>query len=316
MISIIVPVYNLHDYLQNCLQSIGNQTYKDFEVIVIDDGSTDDSLSIACDYSEHDSRFKVIHTDNFGVSHARNTGIRASKGKYITFIDGDDWIGEDYLHTLHERICKDNVDIVACSYFRSKDVSTLVPITEKDRIIDRMTALNSIADPKWPWFSWPWGKLYLASLLKENSIFFDEEISVCEDSLFNSNVVMKANSILLLSKPLYYYRIQEKSATHQANTNPEKIHSKIQAFKKISLISNMFPGSQFQNRINRVLFGAFLQYEIVSLKNNTLDTHVIDEFTDIRRKLRIRDIGIKNYCKWLLLKHKPAILRAIYCKGK
>ena len=209
------------------------------------------------------------------------------------------------------------MDIVACSYFRSKDVSILVPITERDRIIDRMTALNSIADPKWPWFSWPWGKLYLASLLKENSIFFDEEISVCEDSLFNSNVVMKANSILLLSKTFVLLPNSKKNQQRTRQTQiRKKIHSKIQAFKKISLISNQFPGSQFQNRINRVLFGAFLQYEIVSLKNNTLDTHVIDEFRDIRRKLRIRDIGIKNYCKWLLLKHKPAILRAIYCKGK
>ena len=111
MISIIIPVYNVSQYLNECIQSVVNQSYKDFECILIDDGSSDGSEIICDQWEQKDSRIKVIHQPNQGVSKARNRGIAEVQGEYITFIDSDDWIDSNYLNALLQPIEKYNVDL-------------------------------------------------------------------------------------------------------------------------------------------------------------------------------------------------------------
>ena len=114
LISIIIPVYNVDKYLNTCLKSIENQSISNFEVILVDDGSTDTSGKICDDWVMTDTRFKVIHQLNSGVSNARNNGIEASKGDYIIFLDPDDYIERDMLDKMSEYMEKENVDIVCC----------------------------------------------------------------------------------------------------------------------------------------------------------------------------------------------------------
>ena len=114
MISIIIPVYNVSQYLNECIQSVVNQSYNDFECILIDDGSSDGSEIICDQWEQKDSRIKVIHQPNQGGATARNRGITEALGEYIAFIDSDDWIDSDYLYQLVQPIEKYNVDLVVC----------------------------------------------------------------------------------------------------------------------------------------------------------------------------------------------------------
>lgn len=133
LISIIVPVYNVEQYLDDCLISIINQTYKNLEIILIDDGSTDKSGKICDEYAKKDSRIIVIHKENGGVSSARNAGLRIAKGAYIGFVDPDDWIAEDMYEVLYSNAKKYDADVSVCKY---KIV--------KNRRKDNLNAINLI----------------------------------------------------------------------------------------------------------------------------------------------------------------------------
>ena len=118
LISIIVPIYNVENYLRQCLDSIQNQTYQNFECLLINDGSPDNSADICREYLEKDSRFKYFEKENGGVSSARNLGIECSGGTYITFIDADDWVDSDYLEVLYNALIDENADISVSTYKR------------------------------------------------------------------------------------------------------------------------------------------------------------------------------------------------------
>ena len=125
MISVIVPVYNVEPYLRKCLDSIVNQTYRDFEILIIDDGSTDGSGRICDEYAEKDSRIKVFHTENRGLSCARNLGLAEAKGEWIGFVDSDDWIEPDMYEVLIRRAEETGADVVECSHYKELDGKTI-----------------------------------------------------------------------------------------------------------------------------------------------------------------------------------------------
>ena len=126
-VSVIIPIYNVEKYLEKCLNTIINQTYKNLEIILIDDGSTDKSSTICDEYCEKDKRIKVIHKNNEGVSSARNKGIELSKGKYIVFIDPDDYVTDEHVEVLYDCIISNNVDLV---------ISNLIDINEDGIILN------------------------------------------------------------------------------------------------------------------------------------------------------------------------------------
>jgi glycosyltransferase involved in cell wall biosynthesis len=207
-ISCIVPVYNTSKYLNQCIDSILNQTYSNFELLLINDGSTDNSGEI-CDLKAlSDHRIKVYHNKNKGVSSARNTGIKESKGDYICFIDSDDWINQNSFLEISKSLVKNNTDFVIwgmklryanyvkelnvpnCNYYSKLDDIRLLLVK-----IDLTGLLES-----------PCNKLYNNVIIKNNNLFFDEEVSYLEDMKFNCNYIQKINSICSINKPLYNYR--------------------------------------------------------------------------------------------------------------
>ena len=135
MISIIVPVYNAELYLDRCINSVLNQTYKEFELILIDDGSTDSSLSICYDYASKDSRIVVLSKKNEGAGLARNEGLKIAKGDYIGFVDSDDYISPDMYREMYRKAIENDADIVQCGYLK---------VDEKDNIIAKSNYQNKI----------------------------------------------------------------------------------------------------------------------------------------------------------------------------
>lgn len=211
MISIIVPVYNVEKYLSKCVESILTQTYTDFELILVDDGSTDRSGKICDEYILKDSRIKVFHQQNKGVSAARNLGIENAQGEYITFIDSDDYITSQYLSDL----AKYDSDIVASGFdlWYANGHPTIRKTFEELKFynINEGTLSDAIAigEYKYLWHG-PCCKLYKRSAI--NNIRFDESLNYGEDHLFNLNILLSCTSITLVPKSNYIY-------THYGNTS-------------------------------------------------------------------------------------------------
>lgn len=205
LVSIVVPIYNVEQYLARCINSIINQTYRNLEIILVDDGSPDLSGKICDEFAEIDSRIKVIHKQNGGASSARNTGIDVSSGVYICFIDSDDYIKETYVEKLYDAITSTSSDIAVCNHYRQTKDNLYMKLPYSDMVkTDRDSDFfyylcidfNACV---------PWNKLFKASIIKDNSIRFLHGIFPGEDNIFCMEYASKAHCATYISDFLYFY---------------------------------------------------------------------------------------------------------------
>lgn len=213
MISVIVPVYNVEKYLSTCLDSILNQTFQNFELILVDDGSTDSCGCICDKYEKLDNRIKVIHKKNGGLSEARNVGIEASVGEYITFIDSDDYVNQFFLEYLFREIIKYQADISACGYYRVKDDEAIFPIRGDNNTIfmTNKEAVKAAYLSKLPGFEFiTCAKLYRSSLFKKYQITFPKG-KIHEDMFTTYKLLYYAQAIVFFNQDMYYYRFRPGS---------------------------------------------------------------------------------------------------------
>jgi glycosyltransferase involved in cell wall biosynthesis len=216
-ISIIIPVYNVESYIKECLDSVIAQSYKNLEIICIDDGSTDSSGIICDEYAKNDKRIKVYHKNNGGVSSAKNIGLENCTGRYIGFVDSDDWIEPNMYEVLHEAIKDKNVAVSVVSYF--KDTADLsIPI------FNRITIDYDVISPKdmllYPlkrddymgFCGYLWNKLFDVDVIRNNNLKFDEKVNYGEDILFYTNLIIEGKCKgKYLDEPLYHYRQRDTS---------------------------------------------------------------------------------------------------------
>ncbi|CYV21349.1 glycosyltransferase family 2 protein [Streptococcus suis] len=212
LISIIVPVYNVENYLDECIQTVLAQTYSNWELLLINDGSTDSSGTICDDYAKGDERIRVVHKNNGGLSDARNAGINNCTGEYITFLDSDDGIREDFLETCLTTAIQHDVDIVIGHFFiwdeNQQTFYYFVEQSQKDTIelISAQEALNR--QVVWKNFNTApfvvaWGKVFKATLF--NTIRFPKG-KVFEDEYTIHKALLKSDSVALINKEFYMYR--------------------------------------------------------------------------------------------------------------
>lgn len=203
MITVIVPVYNRAYCLRRCLDSIKNQSFKDWECILIDDGSTDDSLAVCREYVVDDKRFKVYHQVNQGVSAARNKGLDMARGAYINFVDSDDYLDEDCLSTLYEK--RSNTDWVIGGMQEVCHGKLVRNYSYKDTTVypDLQYEKEFVAIEHAELFLGPCCKLYKRSILEENQIRFPLSISYGEDTIFNFTYLLHVSSFRVCNKCLY-----------------------------------------------------------------------------------------------------------------
>lgn len=218
-ISVIVPIYNVEKYLENCINSIIVQTLEDIEIILINDGSTDKSYEIINKYKAIDSRIIVINKKNSGVSAARNSGLKVSRGEYIAFIDSDDWIEQNMLEKLYKLGKKYNSEVVACNFKSFNDIYNTFnkyPIDEgeyvgksviKEKILSKVIS-GKLKTPVWD-------KIYKKEFLQNNNIKFDEKITRFEDWYFIIEVYEKVHNLYYLDKNMYNYRIANNTLSNK-----------------------------------------------------------------------------------------------------
>ena len=220
LISVIVPVYNVEKYLDQCIDSIVNQTFKNLEIILIDDGSTDASSSICDTWATKDNRIVVIHKENGGVSSARNLGLERATGDFIGFIDSDDYIENDFYEFLMNNLNEYDADISRCIYRYAYDDGHYKASDElnQDVVIfeDNISILNDLHNSGHKSVVL-WNKLYKASVI--NNVRFDESLKVGEDVVFNYYAFKNANRMVCWDIPKYNYRMRESSSRYYDKYN-------------------------------------------------------------------------------------------------
>lgn len=246
IISIIVPIYDVEDYIDRCIESILNQTFKDFELILVDDGSPDNCPAICDKWAEKDSRVKVIHKPNGGLSDARNTGIDLVKTEWIMFIDSDDEIKSNALETLYNCALSNDCDIVCSSFCKIIDDKYVENnCSNSVEIFENKKAMEWYAYSKCGYTAW--NKLY-------KTILFDNvrypKGMVFEDAATTYKVVDKAKRLCYIDQDLFCYRIREGSILH--STFSKKNLDEIKAFEEYySFIKSNYP--ELENRARRAL---------------------------------------------------------------
>ena len=205
LISIVIPVYNAEKKLSRCISSVLNQKYSNIEIVLIDDGSKDNSLIIANEWKKKDSRIKVISKENGGVSSARNKGIANSKGDYIMFVDADDWVSDNYCNDMIRAAQKYKADIVICGFVDIFDDSKIVHTALYDSSLYNKTGkykevcMDLI---KTGMSNSPCNKLFRKCKIQD---FFNEERSMGEDLEFNLKYIEKVNEVVCINENLYFY---------------------------------------------------------------------------------------------------------------
>lgn len=207
LVSVIVPVYNCEQYIVKCLESIQEQTYHNIEIIIVNDGSTDDSGEIIAKFVASDSRIKYFEQENGGVSSARNRALDIAKGEWCCFVDADDQIGSNYISTMLDNVSEQELVIVS----REPENVRLTVQNLNQKSIYRELILDSRITGV------PWNKLFRLDIIKKNGLRFNENIQVCEDLLFNIMYASSINSAVIIrgySVKMYLYSTREGSALH------------------------------------------------------------------------------------------------------
>ena len=224
-VSVIVPVYNAEKFIKDCLNSIFEQTLKDIEVIVIDDGSTDDTSMILKKYLQNfTNKMKIITKENQGQGKARNIGIELAKGEFVTFVDADDKIESDMLQKMYQEAKKEEADVIICDYFEIMQEKEIIKKSIPDKSGDRKRDyIISVAGPC--------NKLIRTNLLRKNNLRF-LETGIYEDLAMIPIVGLYANKIIYLEEPLYKYYIR-KGSTMRQNTFNSKLYSIYQVLETL-----------------------------------------------------------------------------------
>ena len=310
-ISIIVPVYNVEKYLENCIESILNQTFKDFELILVDDGSTDNSGKICDIYEKKDSRIKVIHKNNGGLSSARNTGLDIACGKYVGFVDSDDSIHPKMYEVLYNLIKKYKSDISCCNYKRTydifskehkalnlKEVIEMSNIEAIEKLYDKDLGVRLVV---------AWNKLYHKRLF-DNIRYKVGRIH--EDEFIAHRILYKCKKITYVDNELYYY-LQREGSTMSKKSYKRKVDALLSKSDRMRFCNKVGLTSMSDNICKIYEFDFFNLYKEFS-KRDDCDKRFLKELKrdfilNLKILLTSKDICIKEKISLIILIINPKI---------
>lgn len=232
-VSIIIPIYNAETTLPRCVESVLGQEYTDFELILADDGSRDGSGALCDAFAQQDSRVRVLHKKNSGVSDTRNQAMSAARGRYLQFLDADDWITPNATKLLVRTAEEHQCDLVISDFYRVVDdrVSPKGDIDEDGPLTREEFAAHMMENPADFYYGVLWNKLYRRDIIQEYQLRMDPEISWCEDFLFNLEYIRHAKRFFALQVPIYYYVKTKGSLASQGMNISKTIRTKLMLFE-------------------------------------------------------------------------------------
>lgn len=328
LISIIMPVYNAQKYLDRSIKSVITQTYKEIELIIVNDGSTDNSMEICKKYASQDKRIKVYTQENKGVSAARNLGIEMASGEYLMFIDSDDYILENMIQDMKQKISNNNIDLVISgmqmNYIQNKEIVKQEEYKLLDKKYTKAEFINSIIkEIPLICFCGPCCKLYKAELLKSNHIRFSEELTMGEDTWYNLDYIKKCEGNIVTLQNIYYNYMRENENSlftkyyEEYIRMTENVYNKflnimideaseeaVKNFKKTYIMNLIYANNiNFKYKTNYKKKIRDIEY---SLKNKVIQNNIRD----------IKFVGIKEKVFSLLIKTKMKYMLYMFFKIK
>lgn len=295
LISIIIPIYKVESYIDKCVESVLSQTWKKIEVILVDDGSPD-KCGLMCDeYAKKDTRIKVIHKDNGGLSDARNAGVEVATGEYIGFIDSDDWIDENFYEQLIDKMKKTGADIVTAGVKKVWEDGKMEVMTPYQEIqLSNQEAMKAIIEESF--LKQPvWYKLYRADVAR---VKFKSGV-LHEDNYWSYQVVAKANKVVVMQEPYYYYRQRSNSimSSQYSEKRLAAIDSKVQ---RQNFLLQEYPELTDLGCME-MLFAAC--YQGILIRKNTEKEKRKELFEKIKKMIMEYELSKEGYAK-LKITHK------------
>ena len=309
LVSVIIPVYNADKYLAECIESVKNQTYKNLEILLINDGSKDKSGEICEQYAKNDARIRVIHKQNQGVSSARNDGISLSTGQYLTFIDSDDIVDENYVLSMYKKSVDTNADITLCRYSNLiqgnlfdvvEDLPEFLEVDfESEEFINfvcRLLNYKSLV------FGSSCRTLFKTDLIKE--LRFDPRIKISEDLLFSLCAVLKAKRFASVDKHLYFYRHAQNSATESYKKGylDGQVILYEELKKKFDLFNSKVSKKAFE------IYSCLLCYYTLSNELKFKQDNRKENVRKIRKSVLYKHLNLKNGLRFRGVKKKLKFL--------
>ncbi|QOR65483.1 glycosyltransferase [Cytobacillus suaedae] len=331
-ISVIIPVYNVEKYLSRCIDSVLNQTFQDFEIILINDGSTDQSGMICNEYVQKDQRISVIHKKNARVSAARNDGLKKAKGKYVSFVDSDDWIEPDMYKQMVHKAEELTLDFIMCDYKKKSDEyedKRTQPIRSgyysrediKNELFQCLIMFEHIEFP--PTIS-NWVCLFKLEFLIAHELFYYEDIHYCEDSIFGSKIMFHANNFYYLKNHHYYnYFYNPNSTTNTYNNKKWSNYLKIND-RLIEYFNNKTNEFDFSRQI-KVNMLYFTLNTLGQISPKSIDNRIScikdimshPKVTEIFRGFNLPKVSWKTKVAILLIKYKmPRLYNSLILSSK
>lgn len=302
LLSVIIPVYKVEKYLRQCIDSVINQTYKNLEIILVDDGSPDNCGKICDEYAEKDKRVKVIHQLNKGVSAARNLGTELAKGEYIAYVDSDDWLDIHMYEELFKVLNKYNLDMIRCAAFESDGKSKKV-ISPKKEYANKLFTNEEVLERYFDEFLCKviWNTIYEAKIVKG---IMSPDGYRSEDNYVSGMYLYRSKRMIIIDKPLYYYRKNPESITNSGNIRSIDIclctyqlicDLQSDGFTNIKILKSLY--KKLAREIFHFIRDKNEKYRIVEMKKELLS--FLSNNLNLRRKfqlmylIRTRKINIK-----------------------
>lgn len=303
-ISVIVPVYNIEDYISKCLESIINQTFKDIEIIIVDDGSTDNSGKICDKYKSEDNRITVIHKQNEGLVRARKTGLYNSSGEYVIYIDGDDWIDNSTLEKMYEEILANHTDMVVWNHFESIGNTDRIikhgiesGLYNKDLLIKELYPCMISGNHFFEWKLFPsiWEILFKRDLLEKAIEGVDDRITMGEDAACVYPAALMADSIYISNERGYHYRqtsvsmIKSRSSYEKERERYTVLYENV--LSRLKKLSHIYDVTEQWN--NFILFSMIPRSD--QLFDGIENLEYVFPFPNIKKKTKIALYGAGTY---------------------
>ena len=312
LVTVVVPVYNAEKYLDVCVQSILSQTYSDIEVLLVDDGSQDNSYAICKKYQDNDNRVTAFHKQNGGLTSARRYGFHEAHGEYIVFFDSDDVVSAAYIEEQLDNIKKKNADISICEYYvRNSQSEKKWHIKHSKTLYYKDTFLRELILPNiWTFNSdnthipnFLWLRLMKTKLVTDKCFYSEREVYT-EDIFFNIEYLKNSQSVAILDKPLYYYCVRPETLTHRHRENRAKMEIQRIQFLRKALLSFGFDDeirlelSAFRG-IGGCINNAFYLGDYHSFKKEVRDVLSMKEVTKILSDTPFKYLSLSERIRYI-----------------